>query len=59
LQEAGQSLSNNAGEVMLLHMVSIPSATQLSNHDQDTTYDTHFDFPLRRDKNSGESFFSC
>ncbi len=24
-----------------------------------TTYGTHFDFLLRRDKNSGELFFSC
>jgi hypothetical protein len=30
LQEAGQSLSNNAGEVMSLHMVLIPSTAQLS-----------------------------
>jgi hypothetical protein len=37
LQEARQSLSNNAGELMSLHMVSIPSAAQLSNHDQDLT----------------------
>ena len=32
-----QSLSNSAVEVILLHMDSIASATQLANHDQDPT----------------------
>ena len=37
LQEVRQSVQNNSGEVMSLHMVSIPSAAQLANHDQDPT----------------------
>jgi hypothetical protein len=37
LQEVRQSVQNNSGEVMSLRMVSIPSAAQLANHDQDPT----------------------